>query len=175
MTQNNIYDFTQMTNITYLVSDNSTILDIEPKSIDYCVSYAVLEHIPPDTLKKLLINCSNALCDNGLFIHDIGLTDHFAEWDSFILPINFLKFSDKEYSGYLENEFAYTNRLRIDDFLELFEKIGIKPVVLESEIDDRSLAALEDGFEVDYRFKNKSKNTNATTRVVIWGSLDRNS
>lgn len=173
ITKNNIHDFIQLADITYLVSDNSTVLDIKSKSVDYCISYAVLEHIHADILEELLAECSRTLCDNGFFLHDIDLSDHFSAWDASILPINFLKFNDIEYSGYLENELAYTNRLRIDDFLKLFERIGIRVSVLKNEIDPKSLAALENGFELDDKFKNKSKATNATIKAVIWGAPDR--
>jgi hypothetical protein len=56
----------------------------------------------------------------------------------------------------------YQNRLRVDDFTDIFKHNGMEVAVLASAADERALDDLEHGFPLDKRFATKSPATNAT-------------
>jgi len=49
-----------------------------------------------------------------------GLSIHFQHQDNSISRINFIRFSDNEWTNIAGNQFAYCNRLRVNDYLNLF-------------------------------------------------------
>jgi hypothetical protein len=56
-----------------------------------------------------------------MFIHQIDYSEHFSHSDSSISSIKFLKFNANEWKKYDDNRNMCMNRLRHDDYLEVFE------------------------------------------------------
>ncbi|MFH1590538.1 MAG: class I SAM-dependent methyltransferase [archaeon] len=115
-------------------------LDITSNHIDRAVSYdviisnAVFEHIHKDRVDQAIKNMYLLLNINGKMLHHIDLRDHFNMDQKF----NFLRYSDRSWS-YLTNEtHFYTNRLRANDFIELFRKNGFKVTNIRRNIVDVS-------------------------------------
>ncbi|MBA7493330.1 hypothetical protein ES702_03888 [subsurface metagenome] len=159
-------------NVQYLAPADACCLDLQSQSVDYCVSRSVFEHIPPKTLEGILLEEKRLLKKTGLFVHEIDLSDHFLQTDKSISVINFLQFNESEWEYYAGNRYAYHNRLRIDDFIDLFNKLGLRILFLETNVGQGALEELRKGFPLDDKFKNKSAKTNATTKVLIVASLD---
>jgi hypothetical protein len=87
----------------------------------------------------------------------IDYSDHFSHADESISAINFLQYSDTEWSGYADNRYMYMNRLRHDDLIRLFESSGHRVLAVTTDVDDRARALLEAGaLSVDERFRDKS-------------------
>lgn len=53
--------------------------------------------------------------------------------------MNFLRFSDKEWSYIAGNQFVYYNRLRASDYITLFNELRYKVVHVEKTIDENSM------------------------------------
>lgn len=155
-----------MTGIRYCAPTSATCLELESQSVDYYVSYAVLEHIPPTELAHVLSEAHRALKRTGLFIHCVDFSDHFAHSDTSIPSIHFLRFTDKEWDRYAGNRFMYHNRLRLDDLLGMFEEAGLEVVTLDPVVDQRALTLIKEGFLLDARFRPKPPKINAT--VAAW-------
>jgi len=149
-------------NIQYLAPADAAHLDLESRSIDCHVSHTVFEHIPPDIILAILAEGKRVVKEGGLFIHDIDFSDHFSMSDPTITAINFLQFSEAEWKRYSDNRYAYVNRLRIDDFVELFGEAGLEIVSVNSHIDPRAAEALARGFPLDERFREKAPDVIAT-------------
>ena len=127
------------------------------QSIDFHTSYAVFEHIPIHVLKAILEEGNRIITDDGLFIHRIDYSDHFSHSDTNISAINFLQFSDTEWDKYAGNTFMYTNRLRHDDYLNLFQSSGHRILLDETYKNQRSLELLiSDKLQLSERFKPKT-------------------
>jgi len=159
----NLQSLLEMMNIEYLAPADATQLDLKPHTIDYYVSYTVLEHIPSDTLKSTLLEGKRLLKKRGLFIHCIDFSDHFSHSDRSISPINFLQYNDSQWERFAGNRYMYHNRMQIDNFMDLFRKANLKILNLDPAIDEESLETLKRGFQLDSKFKNKSIETIATS------------
>ena len=159
----------------YPYQDARNLEAIETASIDIYFSNQVLEHIPYDILKDIFQEGKRVLVENGLFIHLIGLHDHFATVDSSISKINFLKYSNIKWKILAGNKFMYHNRMRSTDYLELFERYRYSIVKMDSFIDNRSKNLLENGFKVNSQFEKYSKDDLATfdCRIVSENILDK--
>lgn len=159
-------------NIVYMSPADAANLPLESRSVDLHVSHTVLEHIPGVVLSAILTEAARVLRAGGLLIHNIDPSDHFAHDDPSITRINFLRFTDSEWSRWAGNRFMYHNRLRAGDFVRLFEEAGVRIVKEERSVDDRSKAALRNGFQVAERFRGIAHQELATTRLSVMGRFD---
>lgn len=146
----------ELCNVKYTAPGDATETGIASNSVDVHVSYTVLEHVLPEILGMILEEGARILTRKGLFVHQIDYTDHFSHSDSSISMINFLRFSDLEWSKWAGNRFMYMNRLRHDDFEAIFESHGheiLETVVTRSAGVRRMLVA--DEIKLDPRFSTK--------------------
>jgi SAM-dependent methyltransferase len=149
--------------IRYIAPGDAASLPIPDQSVDYHVSYTVLEHVPVPALERILTEGNRVLKNDGLFIHTIDYSDHFAHSDTSICSINFLQYSDDAWERIAGNRYTYTNRLRVDDFEGLFRACDQDVIAIDSKIDQRSLDVLKDGsFALDGRFSGKPTQVLAT-------------
>jgi len=165
-------DFKQLldaTGIEYMAPADASRLQIPDRSIDFHVSRSVLGHIPADDIVNIFIEGKRVLRRDGYFVHKIDLGDHFMYSDKSISVINFLQFTEQEWKHYAGNRFMYQNRLRVDDYLQLFQKAGIDVLRNDVNVDERSLMLLQSGFPVDKKFADKSNETIATRRMWVVG------
>ncbi len=150
--------FLDLCQTVYFAPGNAASTGLASLSIDFHISYTVFEHITLETLKQILEEGNRLVRSNGMFIHKIDYSDHFAHSDEKISAINFLKYSDDEWKRYAENRYAYTNRLRHDDFISLFQSVGHRVLKAEPCIDRRSQKIVRSGiFQLNERFNKKSE------------------
>ncbi len=123
--------FLQKGGIQYLAPRDAGSTHLSDESIDCHLSSTVMEHIPPDVLLKILKESYRLLKRGGAALHFIDLSDHFQHQDSSISEINFLRYSDREWDRIAGNEYAYTNRLRVPDYLSLFKEVPFNIMRLE--------------------------------------------
>ena len=95
-----------------------------------------------------------------MFVHLVDYSDHFSHTDSGISAINFLQYSDTAWRLYAGNRYMYMNRLRHDDFVNLFSSESQRLLDTEPNIDRRSVQLLNSGrLRLDERFGSKSRET----------------
>lgn len=87
--------------------------------IDLIHSNNTFEHIPAEQIPSLLSATEQRLQPNGISSHYIDLTDHYSYFDSNLSPLNYLRFSESRWN-LIENSFQSQNRLRINQWVELF-------------------------------------------------------
>ncbi|NIP17527.1 MAG: hypothetical protein GWM87_04750, partial [Xanthomonadales bacterium] len=114
-------------------------------SVDFHCSHTVLEHIAPDLISGVLEEGNRIVRSEGLFVHRVDYTDHFSHTDAGISAINFLRFSEEEWSRYADNRFMYMNRLRHDDMLERFAAAGHQVLSVETHVDRELQSVIEQG------------------------------
>lgn len=154
-------------NIRYLAPADAAALPLATGSIDYHVSFAVLEHIPAPDLSAILREGLRLLDRDGLFAHCIDFSDHFSHDDPGITSINFLQFSEQAWAGYAGNRYMFHNRLRLDEFLALLDIAGLSPKHMETSVDERALDCLKQGFPLHDRFRAKDPHTLATGNAWV--------
>lgn len=153
-------------NIEYIAPGDASHLNLPEGSVDLHTSYTVLEHIPPEIIKAILKEGQRILKNDGLFIHKIDYSDHFSHSD-----INFLQFSDNDWDKIAGNRYMYMNRLRHDDFINLFQDLNFKVLIEEPDI-DKNLIAQKLNFELNPRFASKSDEVIST--IGSWIITHRN-
>jgi SAM-dependent methyltransferase len=162
-----------LTNIQYRAPADASHLALEADSIDYHISYTVLEHIPTPVLKRIFREGGRLLKPDGLFIHCIDFSDHFAHSDRTVSTVNFLQFSELEWDRLAGNRYMFHNRLRVDEFQELLRELNLEVLALDSKVDNAAVQVLRDGFPLDKRFQNKDFCTNAASGAWLVASPQR--
>jgi hypothetical protein len=150
--------FLEFCQINYIAPGNAAKTNLMGKSIDFHTSHRVFEHIQPATLIQILEEGNRLIREDGLFVHRIDYSDHFSRSDNTLPAINFLQYTDQEWDRYAGNRYMYTNRLRHDDFLEIFDSIGHEILLARPNVDQRSLDLLKlETFQLNERYRAKSE------------------
>jgi len=100
------------------------------KDIDIVLSRFVLEHVTPEDLTAIHEKLYESLPDNVVVLHLISPSDHRAHSDSSLSLYDFLKYSQKEWDN-IQTKFDYHNRLRLPNYLEIFEDAGFEILYVE--------------------------------------------
>jgi SAM-dependent methyltransferase len=166
-------DLLSLTRIRYWAPADASRLALEADSIDYHISFTVLEHIPAATLKRIFQEGRRLLKPDGLFIHCIDFSDHFAHSDEAVPSVNFLQFSESEWDRLAGNRYMFHNRLRVDEFEILLRELNLEILALDAKVDDAAVDVLRNGFPLDERFRNKDCRTNAATEAWLVASPGR--
>lgn len=154
--------------IRYIAPSDAACTGLGADEIDFHTSFNVFEHIPRAVLLAILDEGNRIIRRTGLFVHRVDYSDHFSHSDTRISPINFLQYSDAQWSHYADNRYMYMNRLRHDDFLALFESVRHTILAAEPTVDAPSLQLLRDGgLTVDAQFGGKTDEVLATTEAWI--------
>ena len=91
-------------------------------------------------------------------LHNIDLRDHY----NFNKPFLFYKYSDWVWDNFLTKEgISYTNRLRYDDFINIFKKYGFETIYEKTEKCELSKTRLSQ------RFKDRNKRDLEVTHLTI--------
>ena len=140
---NQLKSFLNEIGIKYLAPCDSTNLPFEENYFDFLISSTVLEHIPRKIIKGIMKESKRILSCDGTLIHGIDYSDHFSHSDKNISPINFLKFNQKDFNSLANNRYMYMNRMRDDDFQELFDNLEFNTIFKEKEIDKELIKLLD--------------------------------
>jgi hypothetical protein len=161
-------EFLDLCRVQYLAPGDAAETGLPSVSVDFHTSFTVLEHIPPAELVRIFREGNRIVRSGGLFVHNIDYSDHFSHSDETITAINFLQYSDHEWERYAGNRYMYMNRLRHDDFLELYNSVGHQILAAEPRTDDRVRELLASGaLRVDDRFRNKPQSVLAISSAWI--------
>lgn len=106
------------------------------KDISFIYSRFVLEHIKPDDIKEIHKKIYNELNDDVKILHLISPSDHRAYSDNSLSYYDFLKYSTKEWNT-VQTKFDYHNRLRLPDYIEIFNNTGFKISYLDHDYVDK--------------------------------------
>jgi Methyltransferase domain len=129
--------------ITYQIIPRSGCLNLDDQAVDFVVSSNVLEHLPKDALSTFHRESARILGCDGVAVHRANPGDHFALVDSSISSVNFLRFSKSQWRRYGEDRWAFQNRLRYSDHVELFKENGFEVIACRGRVDPKALRVLE--------------------------------
>lgn len=101
---------------------------LDDRSVDAVFSNSVLEHVPREGIAAILRETARIVKPGGVSLHSVNCGDHYAYFDRSITPINYLKYSDRQWRLW-NNRLLYQNRLRPADFLRLAEDAGLRIVL----------------------------------------------
>ena len=101
-----------------------------PTNIDLIFSRFVLEHVTPNDIRAMHKKFFDEYDENTLILHFISPSDHRAYSDKSLSHYDFLKYSSSEWNR-IQTKFDYHNRLRLPEYLELFDETGMEVLHLE--------------------------------------------
>ena len=140
--KNNLEEFLRAAGIKYKAPSDAGDTGLADGSADLVLSYAVLAHVPCQSLAGLLKEVARLISDRGKSFHCIGLFDPNHKVGSKVSKLNFLKYSPRFYNFFINNKMNYHNRLREPEYLKLFKECGYRVEYLESEVDESDIALL---------------------------------
>jgi SAM-dependent methyltransferase len=150
--------------IRYIAPGDAGSLHVPSGSFDFQISFNVFEHVTPSALRSILREGNRVLKRNGLFVHRVDYSDHFSHSDKSISAINFLRYDAEKWRRLAGNRYMYMNRLRVDDFEDLFREVDHEILLVDSDVDPSVESMLErGGFELDAAFRDKPLQVLATT------------
>ena len=132
-----IDDLKKNYNIKYFAPMNLKQLSENNLKFDASISSTTLEHLPEEELKENFILLRKIIKKKGIISSLIDYSDHYSHTDKNINNLNFLKFSSKEWKRY-NTPMLFQNRLRHQDYRELFKTCGYKVSEIKGDLGERS-------------------------------------
>lgn len=155
-------------NIEYMAPADARSTGRRAGSVDFHVSFTVMEHIPRADVVAILREAKRLLSPGGACLHMIDYSDHFSHSDDSISAVNFLKFSDRTWRLIAGNPFMYMNRLRHDDFLDLYSEAGHEILGETREVDSSIREAVDNNdIPLATRYRGKAPEVLATTAAWV--------
>ncbi len=146
--------------IIYLPELDARKISLSENTVDFYFSNNVFEHINIELISDILIEQKRITKNDGLMINYIDYSDHFSHTDKSISSINFLQYDDISWSKFGANKYIFMNRLRHDDFINIFEKHSYNCVITEVNREVNFNEIIENNsFEFDELFSRKSRDT----------------
>jgi len=124
---------------------------------DACISSNTFEHLPLEELKQILTILKNIVKKNGIISAVIDYSDHYCHTDNTIGPLNFLKYSNKDWGKY-NTKHLFQNRLRHQNYKSLFKETGYKIIEEKKGTLGKISGTISKDFEID------NENT-----YILWG------
>lgn len=128
----------QLLGFEYIIDQSGRLKQFKDASFDIVVSGGVMEHIPASFASEFVDNIARVLRPGGYSFQGINLMDHLYQYDITVSPKQYLQYSDRTWKRWFENDVQYINKIQRSDWLELFEKAGLKLIEEQSDAADIS-------------------------------------
>jgi len=157
--------------ISYHAPADAARTGLAAASVDVIYSNSVLEHVLPDVIAALFLEAARLLRPDRVAIHSVNCGDHYAYFDRSITPINYLKYSQRQWRLW-DNGMLYQNRLRPIDFLNLARNSGLEIVTARYKPKPKLLDVLPT-LDVANEFRNYPAEELCATSVDFVARLKR--
>lgn len=145
----------------HVIIPGGSLDGFEDESFTSVFSMHVLEHVPKESVQALIEGMFRTMRPGHHTIHQIGIDDHLAHYDSTVSRKKYITFSNRAWTALFENEVQYINRLQPSDWIRVFESAGFTLVHREQE-----LTAI-DGLQVSKDFQHYSEDDLACTILTL--------
>jgi hypothetical protein len=109
---------------------NTNLIHAQLPFAEIVFSRFVFEHVSPLDIKNMHLKFKKELKPGSHIIHYISPGDHRAYVDKSLSLQDFLQYSQAEWKKKY-NRFDYHNRLRLPQYIEIFESLGFEIIHLE--------------------------------------------
>lgn len=147
--------------LSYKIDEKGSLTGYKNDQYDCVYSFHVLEHIGRDYIGDTISNIYRVLKPGGYAIHQIGIDDHLAHYDSGVSMKNYLRYSRKTWKRFFENSVQYHNTLQPDDYMRMFKSRQFEIIEVAREKCDIS------GLPVTDDWKKYSQEDLETTILTI--------
>jgi len=119
------------------------ILELRSGLAELALSRSALEYIAPEDIRDIHSRSVQWLTPDALWIHLVATTsDERARQDRKLHQLDFLRYSEKEWSRISGNRYAYKNRLRLPQYRSLFQSAGWHVERERASISESTMATL---------------------------------
>lgn len=127
--------------VDYCAPMDASRTALDAGQVDCIFSNSVLEHVPPAVIDGLFAEAMRILDADGVMFHSVNCGDHYAYVDRKINQLNYLRFSDAQWS-FWNNNFLYQNRLRAHEFVDRASAAGFAIVLNTARASELRLSQL---------------------------------
>jgi SAM-dependent methyltransferase len=162
------FDLFKRVGIRYIAPRDAAHMPDADASFGLHFSITVLEHVDSSVLSAVLTEARRLLRSDGFAAHFIDPSDHFSHNDTGISAINFLQFSEREWTRIAGNEFGYSNRLRASQLEAIFRACHFNIQHCDRKVDERSMRQLKRDFPLDGAFRRFEAADLCTTTLSVY-------
>jgi SAM-dependent methyltransferase len=134
---------------SYVINPSGALTQFQDQSFSLIYSCSVFEHIYREALPTLMKEIQRLLKPGGYSVQIIDLGDHLAYYDRSVCQKNYLRYSDKVWKIFFENDVQYFNRVQAPEWLSFFRGAGLElveeemqPMIIDSIKIDNNYASL---------------------------------
>lgn len=120
-------------NAKYTIDTEGSLASYPSTSYDLVFSFHVMEHVHRSSIEESIEHMFRMLKPGGFCIHQIGIDDHLAHYDSKVSQKNYLQFSLSKRKYLFENIVQYHNVLQGEDYQRLFRMKGFEIVEINRD------------------------------------------
>jgi predicted SAM-dependent methyltransferase len=133
--------------LEYVIEPTGSLDQFPDECFDSVFSFHVLEHVRREDVVTLIRAIHRVLAPGGWTIHQIGIDDHLAHYDRSASAKQYLRYSDRAWRTFFENDVQYFNRLQLSDWLDVFEQSGFLLVEGDQERADIDMLRIHPTFQ----------------------------
>ena len=145
----------------YVITPRGSLDGFDDEVFTSVFSMHVLEHVPRESAQAMIDGMFRTMQPGHHTIHQIGIDDHLAHYDSTVSRKKYITFSNRAWSAFFENEVQYINRLQPSDWIRMFESAGFVLVHREQEL------TTIDGLPVSEDFRHYTEDDLACTILTL--------
>lgn len=116
--------------IEYLITD-ARETHFDEGEFDLIVSNTTLEHISKPILTQIFGEFARISGENTIMSHLIDLSDHYAHVDKSLTPYNFLRYSQRTWAWFFNNNLHYQSRLRFPNYQRIHTQTGFEIIIAD--------------------------------------------
>lgn len=117
-------DLYQKLGMSYVVEPSGSLDQFDDQTFDFITSFHVMEHIMASSVTTLAKSFARVIRPGGYMIHQIGIDDHLAHYDSRASKKQYIAYSDSEWNGRFRNDVQYFNRIQSSEWQDIFADAG---------------------------------------------------
>lgn len=144
---NTFDDLYHLLDFRYVIEPSGSLRRFQDESFDAIFGFNVLEHCKKDTLHEFIHDFYRLLKPGGYSIHKIDIGDHLAYYDRSVSVKHYLRYSDRVWKRWFENELQYINRVQRSEWLSIFHSAGFELVEEESLLCNIDTIAVDKKYE----------------------------
>ncbi len=110
----------------YVVDPGGTLSRLPDASFDLVISGSVLQHVRLGILPAYVRDIGRLLRPGGCSIHMIDMGDQLSYYDPTVSIKTYLRYSDRVWRAWFENNIQYFNRVQRPGWLALFDEAGLE-------------------------------------------------